>query len=344
MPLTIQLSRKIDYISKCLLIVAMLLSGACDSQPDIEIIRAISLLPRQTDYTRDFEEWLKQVNKKGDGKFKIIFVGGPEAIPTFEQADAVRNGVVHMVFGPATYYMGLLPEVEAMFASPYTPLRTRKNGGTALMDSIHQEKLGVKYLARSLFIEFHLFTREQPALNDVGIPDLSSQLIRGGPVWRDFITSLGANYVNVAGPDVYMALERNMIQGIGWPIIGLEDASWSQHLNYRIDPGVFSSDVGLIFNKEKWDGLSALTRETLQSAAIEYESESYERFQKLTRKLDKRMRENGMRVITLEEEGMKKYRRLANKVIWERLQERSPKYYAALRDKFFQPETARSND
>ena len=28
----------------------------------------------------------------------------------------------------------------------------------------------------------------------------------------------------LAAPDIYMALERNMIQGIGWPIIGLHDA------------------------------------------------------------------------------------------------------------------------
>ena len=344
MPLTTQLFRKINYISNSLLIVAVLLMSACDSQSDIEIIRAISMLPRQTDYTRDFEEWLKQVNKVGEGKLRIIFVGGPEAIPTFEQADAIRNGVVHMVFGPATYYMGLLPEVEALFASTLSPMQTRENGGTTLMDRIHQEKLGVKYLARSLFIAFHLFTREQPGLDKEGIPDLSSQLIRGGPVWRDFITSLGANYANVAGPDVYMALERNMIQGVGWPIIGLEDASWSQHLNYRIDPGVFSSDVGIIFNKKKWGKLSVQTREILQAAAIEYENNSYQRFQKLTDKLDKRMRESGMSVITLKEEGMRKYRQLANSVIWERLRQRSPQHYSALRDKFYQAEAVPADD
>ncbi|MCZ6527042.1 MAG: hypothetical protein O6928_10920, partial [Gammaproteobacteria bacterium] len=70
-----------------ILVVAMLMVVACDQQSDIEIIRAISMLPRQTDYTRDFEQWIKEVNKSGQGNFKIIFVGGPEAIPTFEQAD-----------------------------------------------------------------------------------------------------------------------------------------------------------------------------------------------------------------------------------------------------------------
>jgi TRAP-type transport system periplasmic protein len=313
----------------------MVVLTSCTQQSDIEIIRAISMLPKQTDYTRDFEQWIKEVNKLGEGKFKIIFVGGPEAIPTFEQADAVRTGVVHMVFGPATYYIGLLPEVEALFASNLTPLETRENGGIELMDRIHQEKLNVRYLARALFIEFHLFTRTRPNLDADGVPDLSSNLIRGGPVWRDFISSLGAAYANVAAPDVYMALERNMIQGVGWPIIGLEDASWQQHLKYRIDPGVFSSDVGIIFNKDRWEQLPTDIKAILSTATIEYEVESYKRFQKLTQSMDVSMRSSGMEIIALNDSGERKYRALANKVIWERLQLRAPTNYEELRSKFY---------
>ena len=323
------------HLSKFVLLISMVVLTSCTQQSDVEIIRAISMLPKQTDYTRDFEQWLKEVNKLGEGKFKIIFVGGPEAIPTFEQADAVRTGVVHMVFGPATYYIGLLPEVEALFASNLTPLETRENGGIELMDRIHQEKLNVRYLARALFIEFHLFTRTRPKLDSDGVPDLSNSLIRGGPVWRDFISSLGAAYVNVAAPDVYMALERNMIQGVGWPIIGLEDASWQQHLKYRIDPGVFSSDVGIIFNKDRWEQLPADIKAMLSKATLEYETESYKRFQKLTQSMDASMRSSGMEIITLSDSGESKYRALANEVIWKRLQLRSPTYYEELRSKFY---------
>ena len=328
------------HLIKSTLLFSILALCACSPQQDIEVIRAISMLPKQTDYTRDFEQWIDQVNQLGAGKFRIIFVGGPEAIPTFEQADAVRTGVVHIVFGPATYYMGLLPEVEALFASNLPPRETRRNGGIELMDRIHREKLDVRYLARSMFIEFHVFTREKPPLDADGVPDLSANLIRGGPVWRDFINSLGARFVNVAAPDIYMALERNMIQGVGWPIVGLEDSSWHQHLKYRIDPGVFSSDVGIIFNQDRWEQLSTPVRDILLEAAVDYETDSYDRFQKLTRKLDGRMRQLGMEVVTLDADGERKYRRLAHDVIWQRLQTRSPEYYPELLDKFYRSEEA----
>ncbi len=329
------------HLIKSLLLFSILALSACTQQSDIEIIRAISMLPRQTDYTRDFEQWIKQVNEQGEGRFRIIFVGGPEAIPTFEQADAVRTGVVHMVFGPATYYMGLLPEVEALFASNLPPRETRRNGGIELIDRIHREKLDVRYLARSMFIEFHVFTREKPPLDADGVPDLSANLIRGGPVWRDFINSLGARFVNVAAPDIYMALERNMIQGVGWPIVGLEDSSWHQHLKYRIDPGVFSSDVGLIFNRARWERLPADVRDVLHKAAIDYETSSYERFKKLSGTLDERMRQLGMEIVTLDENGERNYRRLAHDVIWQRLRKRSPEYYPELLAKFYRNDMVR---
>ncbi len=323
------------YLIKLLLLSSILALPACGSQSDIEIIRAVSMLPRQTDYTRDFEQWINQVNKAGKGKFRIIFVGGPEALPTFEQADAVRSGVVHMVYGPATYYMGLLPEVEAMFASNVLPWETRANGAIELMDRIHQEKLGARYLARAAFIEFHVFTRERPVINTEGMPELRGWSIRGGPVWRDFISSLGARFVNVAAPDIYMALERNMIQGIGWPIVGLHDASWHQHLEYRIDPGVFSSDMGIIFNQARWAQLPKEVRDTLLAAAIEYETDSYRRFEQLTREQDARLRALGMKVVELDGDGERKYRKLAHDVIWNRLHVRSPEYYGKLRNGFY---------
>ena len=329
------------HLIKSLLLFSILALCACSQQSDIEIIRAISMLPRQTDYTRDFEQWIKQVNEQGEGTFRIIFVGGPEAIPTFEQADAVRTGVVHMVFGPATYYMGLLPEVEALFASNLPPRETRRNGGIELMDRIHREKLDVRYLARSMFIEFHVFTREKPPLDANGVPDLSASLIRGGPVWRGFINSLGARFVNVAAPDIYMALERNMIQGVGWPIVGLEDSSWHQHLKYRIDPGVFSSDVGLIFNQDRWERLPADVQDVLHKAAIDYETSSYERFKKLSGTLDESMRQLGMEIVTLDGNGERNYRRLAHDVIWQRLRKRSPEYYPELLAKFYRNDMAR---
>ena len=64
-----------SYLSKFVLLISMLALTSCTQQSEIEIIRAISMLPKQTDYTRDFEQWVNEVNKLGEGKFKIQPLG-----------------------------------------------------------------------------------------------------------------------------------------------------------------------------------------------------------------------------------------------------------------------------
>ncbi len=320
---------------KSVSITLLLLLAGCSAEPGTHAIRAVSLFPSQSDYSKDFRNWIDHVNKLGQEQFRIIYVGGPEAVSTYEQADAIRTGVVHMVFGPATYYLGILPEVEALFASNLLPWETRENGGIELMDRIHRQRMGVRYLARAAFIEFHLFTRERPEFDADGLPDLGRLKIRGGPVWREFITALGATFINVAAPDIYTALERGMVDGLGWPIVGLADSSWDKHLNFRIDPGVFSSDVSIIFNSEKWEQLSPAARTVIQDAAIEYEYASYHHFKEITEIQDQDMRESGMEIIDLPEAGAALYRKLAADVIWQRLKNRSPENYNLLREKFY---------
>ncbi len=312
----------------------LLALGACTTATEMVAIRAVSLVPSQTPYAEDFRAWVDTVNREADGSFKIIYVGGPEAVPSYEQADALRTGVVHMVYGPTTYYLGNLPEIGVLFASDLSPMETRANGGLELLDRLHRERLGARFLARAQFLPFHLYTRERPRILPDGFPDLAGLRIRGGAVWREFITDLGAVFVNLAPSDIYTALERGTIDGVGWPVSGLTDTSWDRHLRYRIDPGVFSSDVGILFNVKKWDSLSVAVRQFLETAVIEYERDSYERFKAAAKIQGSDMEKAGMTVITLGDKGATRYRRQSVEVIWERVRAYAPDNYAELRAAF----------
>jgi TRAP-type C4-dicarboxylate transport system substrate-binding protein len=318
-------------------LLLLLLVCGCAREPGPVVIRAVSLIPPQAPYTQDFRAWIDRLNERSEGLFRILYVGGPEVIPTYEQADAVRTGVVHMVFGPATYYLGALPQVQALFASDLTPMQTRANGGIALLDALHRERMGSRYLARALFIEFHLFLREPPRLDATGWPALTGLKLRGGPVWREFIADLGAVFVNLAAPDTYTALERGTIDGVGWPVVGLRDLSWDRHLRYRIDPGIFSSDAGILFNDAQWQRLPARAQAIIEAAAIEYERDSYERFRELTRDIDAELRAAGMQVVTLAPDAARRYRARARDVIWRRLANADVPRLAEWRQRFLSP-------
>ena len=86
------------------------------------------------------------MNERGEGVVQIEVRGGPEAIGMFQQPDAVRDGVVDMVYTPGSFYGGALPEKDAWSPRTSPAIEARANGGIDLIDQIHQEKMGVKYL------------------------------------------------------------------------------------------------------------------------------------------------------------------------------------------------------
>ena len=304
-----------------------------------EVLRATTMLPRTLVYSQSFLGFVDKVNAEGSGVVRIEFLGGPEAIPTPEQANAVRNGVVDMIYGPASYYPGDVPETDALVGSNLSPTEQRANGGIALLNRIHQQKLNAYLLAHpDSGLGFHIYLTERPALTSDGLPDLSGMRIRGAQLYREFFIGLGATYVTIKVPEVYTALERGTVKGTGWPSVGLMDLSWDNFLKYRIDPGYFQTDLVVLVNLDRWKAMGADARTVLERLAIEYERDSTAAFQAMESAEDAELRERGVEVITLSEEAGRAYRKAAFETAWERMRSRDPTWHDALREKFYREE------
>ena len=308
--------------------------GAAQAQ---ETLRALSMLPKPVAYTQNFLKFIDKVNEAGQGVVQIEFVGGPEAIPTFDQPEAVRAGVIDMIYGPGSYYPGLVPETDALVGSNVTPMEKRANGGIDLLNQIHQEKMNVYYLGHpDGGIRFHIYMTEQPQLKDDGLPDMSEVKLRGAPIYREFFTDyLGATFVQVNVPEVYTALERGTVDGLGWPSIGVMDLSWDNFLKYRIDPGYFQTDLSILVNLDRWNALSDEAKRILQDTALVWEKESYELLQAQRAEEDAEMKRRGMQVVELAPDAAAAYLNAAYEEAWSRLKERDPTHYDELRAKFF---------
>jgi TRAP-type C4-dicarboxylate transport system substrate-binding protein len=302
-----------------------------------ETLRALSMMPKPVTYTQSFLKFIDKVNEAGQGVVQIEFVGGPEAIPTFDQPEAVRSGVIDMIYGPGSYYPGIVPETDALVGSNVPPMEKRANGGIDLLNQIHQEKMNVYYLGHpDGGIQFHIYMTEAPQLKDDGLPHMSGVKLRGAPIYREFFTDyLGATFVQVNVPEVYTALERGTVDGLGWPSIGVMDLSWDNFLKHRIDPGYFQTDLSILVNLDRWNGLSEEAKQILQDTAIAWEEESYEALQVLRAEEDAEMKKRGMQVVELEPAAAEVYLNAAYDEAWNRLKERDPTHYDALRAKFF---------
>lgn len=301
-----------------LLAGATLLANAAYAE---DTITAVHAFPETLIYTKSFLGFVDKVNEAGAGIVKIEVRGGPEAIGMFQQPDAVRDGIVDMVYTPGSFYGGTVPEKDAMVASNLTAIEARANGGTALMDAIHQEKMGVKYLGWfDSGVCYNLWTREEPTFDAEGNLDVDGLKLRGNAVYNAFFTNyLNAQVIDLPTGEVYSALQRGVVDATGWTQIGLIDLKWNEFLNYRIEPCFFSTDLGVVVNLEKWNSLSDASRKVLQDVAIAHEKESVEALRGKRDQDFAALDAAGMKVITLQGDAKANYLAAAREKTWERM-------------------------
>ena len=290
-------------------------------------LRAVSAFQEGTAFSRPFEAFVARVNEEGRGRVRINFIGGPRAMPPFEAGNALRNGVVDIVNSTSAFYEPLLPEGAAIKLATNDWPTVRANGGWALLNRLHNEKVNAHYLARhGDAMPFHLYlTRE------ISGPDLRGLTIRTSPVYRAFFTALGANLVNTAPGEVFTALERGVVQGYGWPAQGIFDLGWNERTRFRVDPPFYRVEVNVIVNLPRWNGLRPEAREVLTRAAEWLEAGEAERSRTAIEADYARMREAGIRVIEFTGEARERWLRTAQDAGWEELARAAPAHAAELR-------------
>ncbi len=286
-------------------------------------LSAVHAFPEFLVYTKSFLGFVEEVNRRGVGVVSIDVRGGPEAIGMFEQAAAVRDGVVDMISIPSSFYGAAVPETDAMVASTLTPMEIRANGGLALMDEIHRMRLNATLLAwPDGGIGFHIYTTERPHLRTDGMVDLSDIILRDNPIYHAFFESLGATTAAMKSTEVYTALEKGVVDAAAFTSIGVRDQKWDKFLKYRIDPRFYRTDLSLLINLDSWRTLSAESQALLTEIAVEWERTSFD-----DRAADQdaelaALLSGGMEIVALQGDAHDTYLRLAADAAWARMTRR----------------------
>ena len=284
-------------------------------------LRLVSAFPENQFYVKRTVDWIAEVNKDGKGVLQINFIGGPKAIPTFEVGNAVKTGVVDIGFTTGAFYTNVMPEADALKLAELSAAEQRKNGATALINKIWQEKANMVYLARVVeFTPFHLYLNKK-----IDKPDLTGLKIRITPVYRDFFQAMNAQVMTTAPGEVYTALERGVIDGYGWPIHALFDLNWQEKTKYRVDPGFYNAEVSLVMNLDKWKSLTAAQREYLTRKTLAYEGQN-EFWKQYNQEETKRQAQAGIETITFDAATNRAYVEKAKEVGWAGIIKAAPQY------------------
>jgi len=292
-----------------------------------DTISATHVFPASLIYSRSFLEYVKKANAAAGGEFTINVRGGPEAIGMMEQPGAVRSGVVDMVYTPCAFYAAAVPECDAVSASTIDGPTARRNGGTDLLNQIHQKRAGVVLLGWvDSGIRFSLWSTKEPKFDSSGHIDIKGFKVRGNPIYNAFLTNyLGAQVINLPSTELYTALERGTVDLTAWTQIGLMDLNWDRYIKYRITPDFFSTDLIILVNQKKWNSLSAKTREILQRTAIEHEAASLQALQALWKQEEAELAKRGIKTLSQSADAAKRFISGARAASLQRMKERMEK-------------------
>jgi TRAP-type transport system periplasmic protein len=291
-----------------------------DAKAEIEL-KAISFLPKDHKLCAMIPVWIDSINKELKGVVKITWVGGPEIMAAFNQPEAARKGIFQIVFTPAAYYAGMLPEADAISLSRYDFKKEREKGGLWDYMVEHHRKINMIPLGTWLYDPFYLYVKKPITKLD----DLKGLKLRTAAKYDKMMKKLGIVPVTIEFGETYTALQRGTVDGFGWPTIGPRDWGWLDNIKYVIDiPFYARQNTLILMNLDTWQKLPKDVQDKIINITIKFEPEMKAYFEKAIANEKIEMEKMGVKRIKLSPEETKKYLETADSAFLEDLDKKMP--------------------
>ncbi len=300
-------------------IVALAGFAAMPARAQEVTLKAAVFVPPTTTYGIPFKRFVDRVNETGKGVLQIRIVGGPEAVPANNQADAVKSGVLDIASIPPAYYKNNMVEGDAQILSDMTVAEQRASGAYAMLNKIANDRMNAVYLSTyGMGVPFHLYLTKDA---QVAKPDdLKGMRLRGQPNYNAIFKHYNIASVNIAPPEVFTALERGVVQGYGYPLWGIDDFGWAKLTKVRIDPGFYNVVVNILMNKNSYDKLTPAQRKVLDDAVDWFEKDILDYTVQTTKASLEAMDKGGIKTVDFGPE----WKKIALELYWDDLRKLSP--------------------
>ncbi|WP_338605535.1 TRAP transporter substrate-binding protein DctP [Desulfoferula mesophila] len=313
-----------------MLAAAFLLAPAAAVQAkDVYTIKAISAFPKNHPHNLGLPLFIKLVEEKSQGRLKINWLGGPEVVKTFDQADALRRGSVDMLlYNPFSFFKPLGAVFMCRGLSQIPAWEERQTGAFDLWVKIFREKVNAEYLGSlNSLVPFRLFLNKKID----GIEGLKGLKIRVAPLYIPWMKALGAKPITIPPMEIYTAMQRGVVDGFVWPAYAIPGLGWHEVTKYEVIPGAFQIEPATIVNLDKFKSLPPDLQKVLKDVTEIMEGIDTARSLVRMETDWKIMQAAGMKKLVLPPADAKKFVELANDVTWKYVIEQAPKYGPEMR-------------
>src|SRR6266508_402315 len=206
------------------------------------------------------EYMVKLVAEATDNKFQIQAFAGGEIVPGLQVLDAVSNGTVEMGHTASYYYFGKDPTFTFGTSAPFGPNQRLNQawymlgGGREVLNEFYKKFNCVSLLAGNTGCQMGGWFRKEINTLD----DLKGLKFRIGGFPGRVLQKLGVIPQQIAGGDIYPALEKGTIDAAEW--VGPYDdekLGFYKVAPYYYYPGWWEGGTALHFliNLAKWNEL-----------------------------------------------------------------------------------------
>ena len=230
------------------------------SSPEVKW-RLTSSFPKSLDTIFGASEVLsKLVSEATDGKFQIQVFAAGELVPGLQAADAVQNSTVECCHTASYYYVGKDPTFAFGTAVPFGLNSRMENawfyhgGGQEMLNEFYKKYNIYSLPGGNTGAQMGGWFRKEIKT----VADLNGLKMRIGGLAGRVLQKLGSVPQQIAGGDIYPALEKGTIDGAEW--IGPYDdekLGFYKVAKYYYYPGWWEGGAMLhnFINLEKWNSL-----------------------------------------------------------------------------------------
>lgn len=220
------------------------------------------------------ETFSKRVAQLTDGKFHIRCFPGGEIVPALQVMDAVQAGTVEMGHSASYYYFGKDPAFAFDCAVPFGLTARQQTawfdqgGGRELLREFFQEYGIINFMGGNTGSQMGGWFRKEVHTPD----DLNGLKMRVGGFAGRVMQRLGVVPQQIAGGDIYPALEKGTIDAAEW--IGPYDdekLGFNKVAPFYYTPGWWEAGAQLSFyvGIKEWEKLPKQYQQALEVASYE---------------------------------------------------------------------------
>ncbi len=241
------------------------------SMPEVKW-RLTSSFPKSLDTIYGGAETMaKAVAEMTDNRFQIQVFAAGEIVPGLQALDAVSNGTVEACHTVSYYYVGKDPTFAVASSVPFGLNARQQNawlwqgGGNELFNEFYKKFNVYGLPAGNTGAQMGGWFRKEIK----NVADMSGLKMRIGGIAGQVLQKLGVVPQQIAGGDIYPALERGTIDGAEW--VGPYDdekLGFNKVAPFYYYPGFWEGGpaVHAMFNLAKWNELPKAYKGILTAA------------------------------------------------------------------------------